>query len=255
MNYTYPQNRYMNRAERRKNGIKLEKKTYKKCNYTAEEMERIIRKELNDLINEPYSETIKKERYRRLQPLIEEYNKQKENLKVQVKPNVSHAGKETDRMIAYNRQKQALPRNKAYQTLNNSSNRVAQNSSNVQSRTRQAVAAYQEQANYVSNRAPQAKMVKKAEKVEKKGFFRRILDAFKPEPVVPKPTIRKPEPAKIQQTYHRVTQKVQQIKQVSDDIYNEFERQLRNFQNYSQNTIGYQYYKNGRQVKYEPRCL
>lgn len=223
MNYTYPQNRYMNRAERRKNGIKSEKKTYKKCNYTAEEMERIIRKELNDLINEPYSETIKKERYRRLEPLIEEYKRQKENLKVQAKPNVSHAGKETDRMIAYNRQKQELPRNKVYQMLNNPSNSVV----------------------------PKTKVKQQTEKAEKKGFFRRILDAFKPEPVVPKPTIRKPEPAKIQQTYHRVTQKVQQM----GEIYSEFEKALRNMENYSKENPSYKMYKNGRQVNFEPRYL
>lgn len=202
--YSYAQNRYRNRAERRKNGIKSEKKTYPKWKGSIEELERIVRKELDALINEPCSETIKKEKYRRLEPLIEEYKRQKEN------------------------------------------------SSTVPNRTRQAINAYQEQMNFV----PKAKMVnKKAEKAKKKGFFRRILDAFNPQPVAPKKTLRKPEPAKIQKTYHHVTQKVQQIKQVRDDIYNEFEKQLRNFQNYSQNTIGYQYYKNGRQIKYEPRCL
>ncbi len=215
----------MNRTERRKNGIKTPK--FPKSKYTKEELEKIIKKELTELLNESYTETLKRERYERLQPLIQEYQRQKQEAQMQ-------------------------------QT------KSANKSANHRNQMKKAITAYETQMEFARNHVSRKKVVVEKEKVKKempkskvakKSFFSKFLDLFRVSKKAKKSqnlvSIQKPKVASQKATYTK-SKKRQVIK---EKIYHDFERALRDFQNYSTENASYQYVRKGRVVKYEPRCL
>lgn len=276
--YKYGQVQYMNRAERRKNKIKTEKTPTPKCNYTTEELGEILKRELNYLINMSCSEVIKRERYRRLEPLIREYQRQLAEKNTVTPP----AKRTTLSTQAYNKQKELLKCNPTYQRLMNNSYK-AREISNVA--PQRAISAYENYkkpiqssakvqettnktksfsnnvtttAQKVSSINEKPKTVVKEQKsvpqtkvktTKKKSIFRAILDFFKPpKPVVntvvkiEKPTISKPKISEKPKAYFP------SANIVTDAIYSEFDRQLRNYKNFSDKVTGYKYCKNGRPI-------
>lgn len=215
----------MNRAERRKNRIKTPK--FPKSKYTKEELEKIIKKELTELLNESYPEMLKRQKYERLQPLIQEYQRQKQERQIeQTKP--------------------------------------AKKSANNRNQMKKAIAAYETQMEFAKNNISRKKVavenakVKKempTSKVAKKSFFSKILDLFKVSKKAKKSqnlvSLNKPKVANQKTTYTK--SKKRQV--VKEKIYNDFERALRDFQNYSAENTAYQFVRKGRVIKYEPRCL
>lgn len=250
MIYYANQNQCMNRAERRKNGIK----TQKKKKFTNEELERIIKTELEALIHEPISESLRRKRYYRLQPLIEEYKNQKKKGNISSTKMVSSAGKESDRMLAYQRQRQSLSSNKIYQNINNQSNKGVQEATTVNYKTKKAIEAYQIQMSYTKSNIVKENVTK-----QKKGFFRKIWEIFKAEkPVLAKPNVVIEKP-KITKSKLNATKKtyspLQIVKETKNEIYNEFEKRLRDMNRYSKQNPNFKLYKNGRQINFEPRYL
>lgn len=269
MNYfndTNKQPQYMNRAERRKNKIKTEKMP--ECKYTREELRAFFEKELNELRKETCSEAIKRERYQRLRKLVEEYEKQ--NGKSSVKSESRNLENSQDeRVKAYVRQKEGLASNPVYQNLHSSNTKSrTQNEKVRKSRTmREAIQAYETQTAYTtmysaqymkrSQTASTAKNTAKSnKKAMKKGFFTRILDLFKPKKSA-KGTVAKPNicgvktASKPVRYYDKI---VEQSKEITKNVYNDFEKALRDMQNYSKET-NCRTVINGRKVNLEPRYL
>ena len=164
--------KYQNRAERRKNGIKTEKKPA--CKYTKEELKKLLQKELNILRNESYPETVRRQRYERVRKLIAEYEKQNGKLDMQKQNSLENS--QDERVKAYVRQREGLANNKVYQKLNSakSSNVRTQNESvkAMNATMKKAISAYQTQMAYSKrNSEPKAKTMssmKSSAKVEKK---------------------------------------------------------------------------------------
>ena len=282
--YKYGQVQYMNRAERRKNKINTEKTQTPKCNYTTEELGEILKRELNYLINMSCSEAIKRERYRRLEPLIREYQRQlaeKKPVAPKKRTNLSTQ--------AYNKQKELLKCNPTYQRLMNNSYQVRktsnvapqrvissyenytkpmQSSTKVQETTNKTKSFSNNVTTTAQKISPineKTKTIVKEQKsvpqtkvktTKKKSIFRAILDFFKPpKPVVntvvkiEKPTISKPKISEKPKAYFP------SANIVTDAIYSEFDRQLRNFKKFNNEVTGYKYYKNGRAITYDDIVL
>lgn len=244
--YPYQKNQPMNRAERRKRGIKTPKTS--KCNYTKADLEKVLKKELSDLMNQPYSEVVKRERYRRLEPLIKKYQEEK--------------AKQTSGTItpakAYQKEREHLKNNPVYQKLNQPSRQTKTSMLNEKSNAtrKKAIEAYQSQMAF-SNSRPVAKTQTRnsapvRKKEAKKGFFAKIRDAFMPKGSVKemtyKETVIKPKTLKEAKRYTKSTQKTQTVEDVT---FNKFERELRNFQNYCKENPSYAYNRNNRNMNRE----
>ena len=250
MQYCENNKQYRNRAERRKNGIRSEKKP----NYSREQIERIIKKELQDLISQPYSETVKRERYRRLEPLIEEYKKSQKT-KGEIKPvkTVSVAGKEEYTIVAYKKERQNLTTNPVYQKMQNQVAPVSKTVAKTNPKVQKAITAYQKQTQYTKVQKP---VVQKSQVKTKKGFFARLLEVFKltapkKQTVLKKTQVVKPKVSEIPVRYYNP----KPVKEIGQEIYNEFEKRLRDMNRYSKENPSYKVYRNGRQVNFEPRYL
>lgn len=246
--YSYQPKQPMNRAERRKRGIKTPKTS--KCTYTKADLEKVLKKELSDLLNQPYSEVIKRERYKRLEPLIKKYQaeKKKESL-----------GK-IDPVKAYQKEKENLKNNAVYQKLNHQTSKKVQSESASlagNATRKKAIEAYQNQMAF-SNRRPvtqktqasqSSKVSAVSHKKTKKGFFAKIRDAFVPKKQVKtmtyKENVIKPKTIKEAKKYKKSTSKVQDAKDIT---FNKFERELRNFQNYCKENPSYAYNRNNRNM-------
>lgn len=249
--YPYKKNQQMNRAERRKRGIKTPKTS--KCNYTKADLEKVLKKELSDLINQPYSEVVKKEKYKRLEPLIKKYQEEKE--------------RENSRKInparVYQKERENLKNNPVYQKLNQSSRQTQAFTTNARNNAtrKKAIEAYQRQMEF-SNSCPamqvQSSQIEKPasvrQKESKKGFFAKIRDTFMPKGSVKtmtyKETVIKPKTIKEAKRY---TKSVSQKQSIEDITFNKFERELRNFQNYCKENPSYSYNRNSRNLNRDNR--
>lgn len=256
MKYNNKQSKtYMNRAERRKNNIKTPK--VPKNTYTNEELERIIKRELMALLNESYSETIKRERYQRLQPLIEKYQKEK------AKQITNQTQAKNNRNAVYQKQKAELNRKELYQKLNNKS--VKQETAKpvtTNYKNQKAIQAYQTQMAYSSTKSvlkeETIEKVNTQRKVEptkkKKGFFRKVVEALNLTHTNPKtevkPTLSKPK-ARPQTTYTNP----RNLSRPKDYVYNEFKKRIRDMRNFCNENPTYKIYKNGRQINLRERYL
>ena len=209
----------------------------------TEELERILKKELMDLINEPYVESLKRERYRRLEPLIREYQNRK-NDKTKNKSNI---------MEIYEKQRKELSNNSVYQKLSQKEN-FTKNKKAISEYEKQM--AFSETHHLIKEIANTNTDSKKIQQVQKKGFFSKFFDLFRKKKSI-KETAKKDEVVKI--TKPKVKNECRRYtyaqKNKKDYICNEFEKALRNFQNYSKENPNYMRIKNGRVVKYEPRYL
>ena len=262
--YTNHQEMYKNRAERRKNEIKTEKML--KCKYTKEQLEKVLKKELTDLINEPYTEALKRERYKRLEPLIKEYQRQKGQAQMNENKQKKVEMKDSNIVIReYNRQKEELKNNVVYRKLTDNNNtKIYSQAGSSNTKMKRAIASYETQVAFSKNSVSVKKQTTKTvntnlenskKKVAKKGFWERVVDFFK-KPERDKKAqnsiaISKPKVPEKKVVYTVSTQ----MKAKKNEIYNEFEKALRNFENYSKENTAYQYMRNGRVVRCQPRYL
>lgn len=158
------------------------------------DFDEILKNELMNLIKEPYPEEVKKEKYEKLKPLIEEYQRQKE----QLNNNIVYQGLTSDSKIRKN-------------TLR----------SENKNKTSQAILHYQAQAVFCKKDDIQENKVKQ-------------------EDVIISQTVQEPE-----------ENEYGEVQGVEDEIYNEFERELRNFKNYTRENKSYRYNKNGYNIGYK----
>lgn len=242
--YWNPQNQYQNRAYRRKNGIKPQKKVYR-SQEEFERLEKILKKELYDLTHESYSEALKREKYQRLKPLIEEYERQKA---------IRQAPKMQKAIAAYQVQTNYSKSHNNFKTL-----------SKPATKTTPAVKPVPQMAKPAPIAKPAPKNVTnhQTQKAPKKGFFRRLFDMFKPQPVPqkakpvsPQKSIAKPQVSKVQTKY----QQFRKLEEVRKDIYTEFEKSLRDMENYSKENPHCRIIRSGREFRgnnkgesYEPQ--
>ncbi len=267
MNYytNHEAKKYKNRAERRKNGIKTEKMPIGK--YTKEELKNLLEKELKLLKNESYSETVKRQRYERLRKLVAEYEKQ--NGKITASKQSSLENSQDERVKAYVRQREGLASNRVYQNLNQAKSlhtKVPSESNNrMKATTQKAISAYQTQMAYSrGNTVPKARTLatvndsaKTEKKVAKKGLLRRMFEKiFAKKQVMPKVPVKTTlSGVKMEQKakkYHQVSATT--LRNCQKEVYNEFERALRDMRNYSKEK-NYRVYKNGHKVNFEPHYL
>ncbi len=179
--YWNPQNQYQNRAYRRKNGIKPQKKVYR-SQEEFERLEKILKKELYDLTHESYSEALKREKYQRLKPLIEEYERQKA---------IRQAPKMQKAIAAYQVQTNYSKSHNNFKTLSKPATKPTPAVKPVPQMAKPAP---------IAKPAPKNVTNHQTQKAPKKGFFRRLFDMFKPQPVPqkakpvePKRTIHEPK--------------------------------------------------------------
>lgn len=235
--YWNPQNQYQNRAYRRKNGIKPEKKVYR-TKEEFERLEKVLKKELYDLTHESYSEALKREKYQRLKPLIEEYERQKA---------IRQAPKMQKAIAAYQVQTNYSKSHGNFKTLSKPTTKPAPT---VKPATQVAKPAP------IAKPAPKKVTNHQTQKAPKKGFFRRLFDMFKPQPVPPKAkpveqrkTVAKPQVSKVQTKYNQL----RKLEATRKDIYTEFEKSLRDMNNYSKENRHCKIYRNGRELDFGGR--
>lgn len=198
-----PQNQYQNRAYHRKHGIKSEKKVYR-SQEEFERLEKILKKELYDLTHESYSEALKREKYQRLKPLIEEYERQKA---------IRQAPKMQKAIAAYQEQTNYSKNHNNFKTL-----------SKPASKPTSAVKPATQMANPAPIVKPEPKNVTnhQTQKAPKKGFFRRLFDMFKPQPVPPKA-----KPVEPKRTIHEPKNRLAYLK--CNQLRNVLDENCRNF--------------------------
>ena len=281
--YNHNQQPYMNRASRRKNGIKTPKVPKAPVRYTQADLEKVLKRELTKLINEPYTETLKRQQYKRLEPLIKKYQEEK---KYENKKEHSNNKNLNMHQRLYNSEREKLKNNETYKKLNSyyttRTSSTATNRTSSQNYTRKkAINAYQSQMEFsrshkslkqtavMANKQTATPMAK-----NKKGLFARILDAFRltkaPQPIQYKQNIIQPKTIQEAKRYKKSPTQIRSVEDYSfnkfDHAVNKFEMELRNFQNYSKDNKSYQYVKNGRDIsnmrrprqksqRYEPRYL
>lgn len=218
---------------RRKNGIKPEKKVYR-SKEEFEQLERVLKKELYDLTHESYSEALKREKYQRLKPLIEEYERQKA---IRQAPKMKKAIAAYEEQMNYRTSHEFKP--------------LPKPSPEVKALAQKAKTAP------IAKPAPK-KVTNQTQKAPKKGFFRRLLDMFKPQqpptakkvkPVEQIKTLAKPQVSKMQTKYKQL----KKLEEVRKDIYTEFEKSLRDMSNYSKENPHVKFYKNGRELDFGGR--
>lgn len=236
--YWNPQNQYQNRAYRRKNGIKPEKKVYR-SKEEFERLEKVLKKELYDLTHESYSEALKREKYQRLKPLIEEYERQKA---------IRQAPKMQKAIAAYQVQTNYSKSHGNFKTLSKPATKPAPA---VKTATQVAKPAP------VTKPAPKNVTSRQTQKAPKKGFFRRLFDMFKPQPQPVPPKAKPVEQRKpIDKLQVNQVRKVQtkynplrEIEKVGKDISTaEFEKAWRDMNNYSKENPNCRIYRNGREL-------